>query len=219
MNRLITGIALLALAATSPSCANPAADAAKAVTSEAAARPKPPADSAAAETLRVTGDNSRIEFVGSKVTGSEGGRFEKFSGTVYLVEAAPEKSRVEIAIDMNSVATDSGGLAEHLKTADFFDAPKFPEATFVTTDIRPGGEKGATHTVTGNLDLHGVKKAVTFPATIKVDTAAATLDAEFAISRKDFGIMYAGRANDLIRDEVLIKLHVRAPRADRSSRS
>lgn len=219
MNRLITCIALLALAATAPACSNPAANASKAVTSEAAAQPKASDTSAASEKLPVTGDNSRIEFVGSKVTGSEGGRFEKFSGTVYLVEAAPEKSRVEIAIDMNSVATDSGGLAEHLKSADFFDAPKFPEATFVTTDIKPGGEKGATHTVTGNLDLHGVKKAVTFPATIKVDTAAATLDAEFAINRKDFGIMYAGRTNDLIRDEVVIKLHVRAPRAVGSSRS
>jgi polyisoprenoid-binding protein YceI len=219
MNRPIACVALLALAAASAACANPAADASKAVTSEATAQPKPPANGAAEEKLLVTGENSRIEFVGSKVTGSEGGRFEKFSGALYLVEAAPEKSRVEIAIDMNSVATDSGGLAEHLKTADFFDAPKFPEATFVTTDIMPGGEKGATHTVTGNLDLHGVRKAVTFPATIKVDTAAATLDAEFAINRKDFGIMYAGRTNDLIRDEVVIKLHVRAPRADRSSRS
>ena len=218
MKRLIVGIALLAMAATSPSCANPAADAAKAVTSEAAARPTRPADGAPEERLPVTGDNSRIEFVGSKVTGSEGGRFEKFSGTVYLLEGAPEKSRVEIVIDMNSVATDSGGLAEHLKTADFFDAKKFPEATFATTDIRPGGEKGATHTVTGNLDLHGVEKSVTFPATIKVDAAAAALDAEFAINRKDFGITYAGRADDLIRDEVLIKLHVRAPRADRQSR-
>jgi polyisoprenoid-binding protein YceI len=218
MNRPIVCIALLALALTSAACANPAADASKAAISEAVARPKPPANGAAEERLPVTNENSRIEFVGSKVTGSEGGRFEKFSGAVYLAEAAPEKSRVEIVIDMNSVATDSGGLAEHLKTADFFDAPKFPEAAFATTDIRPGGEKGATHTVTGNLDLHGVKKSVTFPATIKVDAAAAALDAEFAINRKDFGIMYAGRTNDLIRDEVVIKLHVRAPRAERSSR-
>ncbi|MFO0572280.1 MAG: YceI family protein [Polyangiaceae bacterium] len=30
-----------------------------------------------------------------------------------------------------------------------------------------GGEKGATHTVTGNLTLRGVTKSVTFPATIK----------------------------------------------------
>ena len=214
MNRLMTGLALLALAATSPACANPAADASKAVTTEATARPRPPAVNAAEEKLPVTGENSRIEFVGSKVTGSEGGRFEKFSGTLHLVDAMPERSRVEIAIDMNSVATDSNGLAEHLKNADFFDAPKFPEATFVSTEIKPGGEKGATHTVTGNLDLHGVRKAVTFPATIKVDAGGAALDAEFAINRKDFDITYAGRADDLIRDEVVIKLRVRAPRAE-----
>src|SRR5215212_4900638 len=114
---------------------------------------------------------------------------------------------------MNSVAADAAYLAEHLKSADFFDAPKLPESTFVSTDIKPGGEKGATHTVTGNLDLHGVTKAIAFPATIKVDAAAATLDAEFYIKRDDFGIRYAGRTNDLIRDEVVIKLHVRAPRA------
>jgi polyisoprenoid-binding protein YceI len=213
MNRLLTGIALLALAATATACANPAADAAKAVTSEATARPKTTAANASEERLPVTGENSRIEFVGSKVTGSEGGRFERFSGTLRLVDATPEKSSVEIVIDMNSVATDSKYLAEHLKNADFFDVPKFPEATFISTEIRPGAEKGTKHTVTGHLDLHGVKKAVTFPATIKVNAAAATLDAEFAINRKEFGIVYAGRADDLIRDEVVIKLHVRAPRA------
>lgn len=212
MNRLTASIALLALAASFSACANPAADAAKAVTSEATARPSPWAASAAGERLPVSNENSRIEFIGSKVTGSEGGRFNKFSGAVNLVDASPEKSLVEIVIDMHSVVTDSGGLAEHLKSADFFDATKFPEASFVSTDIKPGGDKGATHTVTGNLELHGVKKAITFPATIKIDDADATLDAEFAINRKDFGIVYAGRTNDLIRDEVLIKLHVRAPR-------
>ena len=213
MNRLTISIALFALAAVACACANPAAGVSQGVTSEAAAtRPAARADDAAGERLHVSNENSRIEFVGSKVTGSEGGRFEKFSGTVYLVDGRPERSRVEIAIVMDSVVTDSGGLADHLKNADFFDVAKFPGATFVSTEIRPGGEKGATHTVTGNLELHGVTKAVTFPATIKVDDAAATLDAEFYINRNDFGIMYEGRTNDLIRDEVVINLHVRAPR-------
>ncbi|HEX6623716.1 MAG TPA: YceI family protein [Pyrinomonadaceae bacterium] len=217
MNRLLAVVALLALAAASSACANPAADAPKAKTSEATTRPTARAADAAGERLPITNENSRIEFVGSKVTGSEGGRFEKFTGTVHLVEARPERSRVEIAIDMNSVVTDSSGLAEHLKSADFFDAPKFPTATFISTDIKPGGEKGATHTVTGTLDLHGVTKAIAFPATIRVDADAAALDAVFAINRKDFRITYAGRTNDLIRDEVVIKLYVRAPRAGTES--
>jgi polyisoprenoid-binding protein YceI len=213
MNRLTISIALFALTAASSGCANPAAGVSQAVTSEAAAQPTSRADDAAAgERLPVTSENSRIEFVGSKVTGREGGRFEKFSGTLYLVDGRPERSRVELAIVMDSVVTDSGGLANHLKNADFFDVAKFPGATFVSTEIKPGGEKGSTHTVKGNLELHGVTKAVTFPARIKVDDAAATLDAEFYINRNDFGIMYEGRTNDLIRDEVVIKLHVRAPR-------
>ena len=58
---------------------------------------------------------------------------------------------------------------------------------------------------------------IAFPATIKVDAAAATLDSEFFINRREFGIVYAGRANDLIRDEVVIKLHVSAPRSGAKS--
>jgi polyisoprenoid-binding protein YceI len=71
---------------------------------------------------------------------------------------------------------------------------------------------GATHTVTGDLELRGVKKSITYPATIKVTGDAVSLDSEFAINRKDFRITYAGRADDLIRDEVVLRLSGRAPR-------
>jgi polyisoprenoid-binding protein YceI len=97
-----------------------------------------------------------------------------------------------------------------LKTADFFDVAKYPEANFVSTTIKPGGENGATHTVTGNLTLHGVTKAITFPATINVTPDVATVDSSFSINRKDFGINYAGAADNLIRDDVVLTLHVRA---------
>jgi polyisoprenoid-binding protein YceI len=64
--------------------------------------------------------------------------------------------------------------------------------------------------VTGNLELHGVTKSITFPATIKMSADAVDVDAEFAINRKDFGIVYAGKPDDLIKDDVLIKLEIRA---------
>ena len=66
--------------------------------------------------------------------------------------------------------------------------------------------------MTGNLTLHGVTKSIQFPAKIAVAPEAATLDSEFFINRKDFGINYPGMTNDLIRDEVVIRLAVRAPR-------
>jgi polyisoprenoid-binding protein YceI len=111
------------------------------------------------------------------------------------------------------VVTDEDALTAHLKTPDFFDLARYPKATFVSTKIEPDIKANTTHEVTGNFDLHGVKKSITFPATIHVTPENATVDAEFSINRKDFGIVYAGKADDLIRDGVVIKLTIKVPRA------
>lgn len=192
-------------------CANPATDKPHATVSEASQ----PADAnkpAGAETLAISPENSKIEFVGSKVTGSHNGSFKQFSGTIDLVKDNIEQSRVTIDIDTNSIVTDTDRLTAHLKTPDFFDVAKHPKANFTSTKIERAATAGATHTVTGNLDLHGVTKSISFPATIQVAPDAATVNAEFALNRKNFGINYAGKADDLIRDEVVMKLTVKAPR-------
>ena len=189
-------------------CANPADDKPHATVSEATQTPDA-AKPAGAETLAITPENSKIEFVGSKVTGSHNGGFKQFSGTIELAKEGVDKSRVTIEIDTNSIFTDNERLTGHLKTPDFFDAAKYPKANFTSTKIEPSG---ATHTVTGILDMHGVKKTISFPATIQVAADSVTVNSEFAINRKDFSINYAGKANDLIRDEVVMKLTVKAPR-------
>jgi polyisoprenoid-binding protein YceI len=188
-------------------CNDPAADKSKAKTGEAAqvASPAP----AQGQKYLITPQNSKIEFIGSKVTGKENGSFREFSGQVDYA-GSPENSRVNITIKMESITTDAPDLTKHLKTADFFDVAKYPEATFVSTAIKAGGERGATHTVTGNLTMHGVTKAITFPATINVTPDAATVESSFSINRKDFGINYAGAADNLIRDDVVLTLHVHA---------
>ena len=188
-------------------CNDPAADKTKATTGEAAkvASPAP----AQGQRYVITPQNSKIEFVGSKVTGKHNGSFGDFSAQVDYA-GTPENSRVSITIKSDSITTDTPDLTKHLKTADFFDVAKYPEASFVSTAIKPGGENGATHTVTGNFTLHGVTKAITFPATINVTADAATVESSFSINRKDFGINYAGAADNLIRDDVVLTLHVRA---------
>src|ERR1700730_4600680 len=189
------------------SCANPATDKPKAGTSQAVSVLfSSPAGSS--EKYLITPENSKIEFLASKVTGSHHGAFERFSGAIDYA-GQPEKSPVTITIDTASVTTDTPDLTKHLKTADFFEVARFPQATFESTEIKAGGEKGATHTVTGNLRLHGVTKSITFPATIVVGPGAISVDSTFAIIRKDFGINYAGAADNLIRDEVVLTLHVR----------
>ena len=192
-------------------CNDPAADKSRAVTGEATKVASPP-QNVAGQKYVITPQNSKVEFVGSKVTGSHNGSFQKFSGEIDYA-GAPEKSRVSITMDVNSITTDDPKLTEHLKTPDFFDAAKFPEAKFVSTEIKPGGDKGASHTITGNLTMHGVTKAVTFPATISIAPDAATVESNFSINRKDFGINFAGAQDNLIRDDVVIKLTIRATKA------
>jgi polyisoprenoid-binding protein YceI len=149
---------------------------------------------------------SRIDFVGSKVTGKHDGGFKKFAGAIN-VDGGKIVGTPEIKIDMNSTWADNEKLTGHLKSADFFDAPKYPIAIFTVTSIEPAG---SAQKVTGNLNLHGVTKSITFPANIQIADDAVTVKAAFAINRKQFNINYPGKPNDLIRDNVVLKLDLKA---------
>jgi polyisoprenoid-binding protein YceI len=212
---------VLALAA----CEDPAKDKPKATVEAPKTEAKAPGSAAAAatpapaaaapakmEALDVDAANSTIGFVGSKVTGKHEGKFEKFTGKITLADGKAEGGSMSFEVETASVKTDAGDLDKHLKQADFFDVEKFPKATFTSTAIKAGGDKGATHMVTGDLDLRGTKKSITFPVTITVAPDAATGTAEFSINRKDFGIVIEGKKDDLIRDDVLMKITLKAPR-------
>jgi polyisoprenoid-binding protein YceI len=149
---------------------------------------------------------STIGFVGSKITGSHAGGFREFSGTIQVADGKVTGSSA-IEIQMDSTWSDSERLTGHLKSPDFFDVPQFPTARFTVTGVESSGE---VHEVTGNLDLHGVSKSISFPADITLTENEVAVHAEFAINRKDFGINYPGKPDDLIRDNVVIKLEIKA---------
>ncbi len=201
---------LMIMAALTYGCADPSANKQKATVANAQQESNTP-KSSGTETLAISPENSKVEFVASKVTRSHNGSFKQFSGQIDLDSNNIPASRVTIDIETSSVVADDDQLTGHLKTPDFFDVAKFPKATFVSTKIEPGGGTQSFN-VTGNFDLHGVKKSISFPATIKVTPDNVTVDAEFTINRKDFGIVYAGKADDLIRDGVVIKLNLNVPR-------
>jgi len=212
MRFLITALGLL-IAVLAFGCANPAANKPQASVGKAAPDAGSPAP-AGAETLIIAPENSKVEFVAAKVTRSHNGHFEQFTGSIDLAGSSADQSRVTIDIETGSVMTDEDQLTGHLKTADFFDVAKFPKATFVSTKIEPRRDKADANTydVTGNFDLHGIKKSITFPANIQIGPDRVAVNAEFAINRKDFGIVYAGKADNLIRDGVVIRLTLNVPR-------
>ncbi|MFO7177066.1 MAG: YceI family protein [Pseudomonadota bacterium] len=213
-SRAISGAAVVVAFGALTGCnTNPAKDKPKAEVAEAVVPAAPAAAPASAAKYAFSQEGSKLEWVGAKVSAKHDGGFRTFSGTIELPEGNPEKGSVSVEIDTASVFSDTEKLTGHLKSPDFFDVEKYPKARFTSTSIRPGGDNGATHTVTGNLELHGVTKSISFPAKIRVDADQVAVDAEFGINRKDFGIVYPGMPDDLIRDDVLIRLEVRAKRS------
>jgi polyisoprenoid-binding protein YceI len=153
-------------------------------------------------------DTSTVGFVGSKVTGSHEGSFQQFTGTLTLATPV-ENSTINVQIVTDSLISDNERLTGHLKGPDFFDTATYPNASFVSTSIAALADNPPyTHTLTGTLSLHGQSREISFPATISATPEQVTATSEFSINRMDFGIVYAGQADDLIREGVLIKLNI-----------
>lgn len=162
-------------------------------------------------------EDSKIGFKGSKVTGSHLGGFKSFTGQVLVPGEKPESGSVKLTIDTESLYSDSEKLTGHLKSPDFFDVKKYPQATFTSTSIEPA--EGGKYKVTGDLALHGVTKQVSFPATVNVGADTVKANAEFSINRKDFGIVYPGMPDDLIRDDVVLTLDINAKKRPKDTDS
>lgn len=181
-------------------CSNPADDTESAKVADALSD----VEAAVGATSYTISPDTKISFVGSKVTGSHDGGFKTFDGTIAVVDdmiVAPSK----VTIQMNSIWSDNDRLTGHLMSADFFDVENIPTAEFAVTSMKdtPDGLE-----MTGNLTLHGVTKSITFKPEVSITDTEVRLKAEFDIMRFDFGIVYKGKADDLIRDEVVINLDV-----------
>lgn len=194
------------LLAAITACANPADN----VPAAAVAEPTETSPSAEGQVFQLV-EGSTVGFIGSKITGSHKGGFRGIQGEISVVDGDPAQSTVHLEIDTTTLWADNEKLTGHLKSPDFFDVETHPTAEFISTEI-VAAEQG--YTITGNLNLHGVTKSISFPATIHVEDGQVRAQAEFSIMRFDFKIEYAGRADDLIRDEVVINFDVTAVPAD-----
>lgn len=171
---------------------------------------RPAEKEAGSRTVKLLAERSEIGFVGAKITGTHAGSFKSFSGEATAVGDVPKQ--LDFTVQVDSVESDDEKLTQHLKAPDFFDVAKYPTATFRSASIVEKAAGDATHEITGSLTLHGVTKTITFPAKVTTADDAITGQAEFTINRKDFGIQYPGKPDDLIKDDVLLKLKLVFPK-------
>ena len=210
---IIPCLVLLATVGIFAGCEDPAANKPAAIIGESIGADASDAKEAApaGETLVLAFTaNTKVGFTGSKVTGSHDGGFNSVSGSVTLHGDELTHAVIEVNIDMNSIWSDTGRLTGHLKSADFFDVENHPDAKFKSTAIK---KTDGGYDISGDFKLHGVTKNITFPASISITDGVFTAEAEFSINRMDFGIVYPGKANDLIRELVVLRLNIEATEA------
>jgi polyisoprenoid-binding protein YceI len=142
-------------------------------------------------TLTVNTEKSRVDWTGSKKNDFHTGYFPLKTGQLTLTDGKLTGGTFVIDI-ANLKVTDAGGgdrLAGHLKTADFFSADKFGEATYTITAVKYTDDNSAD--VTGNLTLKGITLPVNFPVKIRnADEKGFFAQAFFPLDRTLFGVNY-----------------------------
>ena len=84
------------------------------------------------------------------------GRFNEFDGKFSYDEKQPENASVEVTIKTSSVDSNHAERDKHLRSDDFLNVAKYPEAKFVSTSYTQG--KDGNGVLKGNLTLNGVTK-------------------------------------------------------------
>jgi len=137
------------------------------------------------------------------------GRFGEWEGTLLIDQDAPANSSIEFVIDVNSLDTFWADRDKHFLSADFFEAEKFPKASFKSTSVEKTGEN--TLKVTGDLTIKDVTKPAVLDVTVTTigdhpmaKKPAAGFAVTSTIKRSDYGmdkfVPYVG-------DEITVTFH------------
>jgi len=190
---------------------------------------------ASGDALKVNNAASKIEWVATKISTYHTGTINIKSGELNAKDSMI--SGGNFVLDMSSIVVSgpegsdpkkNEKLLEHLKSPDFFNVNANPEAEFVITAVTPftGTTSDTTdprqesiskykvanptHTVSGNLTIKGITKNISFPAKITMTDNSVDAIAKFNINRKDWDIVYPGKPDDLIRDEIHLGIALKA---------
>ncbi|MGY3267043.1 YceI family protein [Lysobacter sp. HA35] len=144
--------------------------------------------------------------------------FGQADGTIVYDPQNVGASSVKVTLPLAGLDSTIPALDEHLRSADFFDAEKYPTITFTSTKVEAAGDKKLR--VTGDLTVHGVTKPAVLDVTINgagphpmSKREAVGFDATTTIKRSDFGVTkYVPNVSDDI--QIRITTEAMVPKAD-----
>lgn len=164
------------------------------------------------KTLVVSTADSKINWLGKKVTGQHNGTINVLKGDVMVDNGKITGGKVEIdmktikCLDLTDAETNAK-LVGHLSSADFFEVEKYPTSKLEiikVEELKDATKPNVNSTVTANLTMKDVTKSITFPAEIKIDNGVLTAKADFDVDRTDWNIKYgSGKFFDNLGDKMI----------------
>ena len=110
---------------------------------------------------------------------------------------------------------DNKSLVDHLKNADFFNVPQYPNSTLILKKferIEKAQPTSPNYYVTGDLTIKGITKSVTFPARLDIGETTVNATADVVIDRTHWNIVYKSKsvlgaaADKFIYDDVMFQV-------------
>ena len=149
------------------------------------------------------------------VISNASGKFTVFEGTVDSTKSDFSDAKISFSADISSIHTGQEQRDGHLKSADFFDAEKYPKLTFVSSSLTP--VNGSDYTLKGDFTMHGVTKPIELVAEfggVQKDLYGQTVagfEINGKIKRSEFGLTWSAvtEAGGLVVGED-VKLHINA---------
>ena len=148
----------------------------------------------AADTYTIDPSHSSIGFsVKHMVVSTVTGAFGDFTGNVTYDPADMAAFKADAAIQVKSIDTRQPKRDDHLRSADFFDAEKFPTITFMAKKL---DKEGAQMLMAGDLTMKGVTKEVSVSVSIEGPVkgmggaSVIGLSGSFILNRQDYGVSW-----------------------------
>lgn len=152
-------------------------------------------------------EQSSIRFNYQQMGVEMDGGFDSFKGELYFDTDAPEQSKVELLLALQSVDTGLAEADEELEKSEWFNSQAHPQAVFRADKVSATGPN--SYQVQGQLEIKGQQQAVSFNAELKTEGQQALLIGQLPIKRGDFKIGEGPWANfDVVANEVTIDFSI-----------
>lgn len=113
----------------------------------------------------------------------------------------PKNSVFDVTLEVKTLFTDNTKRDKHLKSADYFDAEKYPLIKFRSSSVLKLASGG--YEMVGNLTIKQTTKTITFPFTFTENGSTGLFKGSFQINRLDYGI---GESSWMLKNDVLVEI-------------